>query len=128
MQRRHLSRVRANYKLNGMPIDDRQLVCGDVYHHLRRAERAGKQFGAVILDPPPRLPRRRGKKPLGQDLARLARLATSVIKPGGWLLCFFHRTRTTFRCSKICDNVLQPQRLQFMLTARNGHDARAARG
>jgi 23S rRNA (cytosine1962-C5)-methyltransferase len=90
-KRNALKRARANHELNNLPIDDRSLLRGNVYTHLPRAIRNGQRFDAVILDPPPRLPRSKARKPQGQDYTRLARWATDLLEDGGWLLCFFSR-------------------------------------
>jgi 23S rRNA (cytosine1962-C5)-methyltransferase len=86
-----LLRAQVNHELNCLPIDDRCLVRGNIYTHLPRAIKNGQRFDAVILDPPPQLPRIKGRRPEGQDYAKLARLATELLDEGGWLLCFFSR-------------------------------------
>ena len=84
--------ARENHRLNGLPINERDFFAGDVYRHLPRAARAGVQFDGIVLDPPPCVPgQRRKNNPGAQDFARLTRLTTQVLAPGGWLLCFFHR-------------------------------------
>ena len=86
-----LERTRANHELNDLPIDDRSLLRGNIYTHLPKAVQHGQRFDAVILDPPPQLPRVRGHKPKGQDYTTLARYATDVLEEEGWLLSFFSR-------------------------------------
>jgi 23S rRNA (cytosine1962-C5)-methyltransferase len=84
--------ARENHRLNGLPINERSFFAGDVYRHLPRAARSGAQFDGIVLDPPPCVPgQRRKNNPRAQDFARLTRLTTRVLAPGGWLLCFFHR-------------------------------------
>lgn len=92
MQRRALRRLKRNYKLNRLRIDDRDLVRADLYPHLRRLANAGREFDGIILDPPPMVP---GREVRGQDYADLVRLATEVLAPDGWLLCFFSSYRRT---------------------------------
>ena len=53
-QRRSLRRIRSNYQLNNLRIDDRDLVDKNVFTYLRQA---APLFDGIILDPPPRLPR-----------------------------------------------------------------------
>lgn len=90
--RRPLMLARENHRLNGLHIDERSFFAGDVYRHLPRAARSGRQFDGIVLDPPPCVPgQRRKNNPGAQDFARLTRLTTQVLAPGGWLLCFFHR-------------------------------------
>ncbi len=90
-----LAGARANHELNGLPIDDRDLLQGDLYDHLPRAVRAGKTFDGIILDPPPQLTRSKGRRPRWQDYPKLTKLTTALLAPGGWLLCFFHRYECT---------------------------------
>ncbi|MBT5059732.1 MAG: hypothetical protein HOM68_24510 [Gemmatimonadetes bacterium] len=90
-KRNALERTRANHELNELPIDDRSLLRGNIYTHLPKAVRHGQRFDAVILDPPPQLPRVRGHKPKGQDYATLARYATQLLEDEGWMLSFFSR-------------------------------------
>ena len=90
-KRNALERTRANHELNDLPIDDRSLLRGNIYTHLPKAVQHDQRFDAVILDPPPQLPRVRGHRPSGQDYATLARYATDLLEEGGWLLSFFSR-------------------------------------
>ncbi len=88
LQKRQLRRIKRNLSLNGLPVDDRNLVREDLYKYLRRVNKKGLAVDGVILDPPPMVP---GRDPRGQDYAGLSRLAAPLLAPGGWLLCFFHR-------------------------------------
>lgn len=88
LQKRQLRRITRNLSLNGLPVDDRNLVREDLYKYLRRGKRKGLAVDGVILDPPPMVP---GRDPGGQDYGSLTRLAAPLLAPGGWLLCFFHR-------------------------------------
>jgi len=88
-QKRKHDRIRANHAANESRVDDRDLVAEDAYRFLRRAQRRAERFDGVVLDPPPFAPGRAGTP--GQDLATLAPLAASVVRPGGWLLCLLHR-------------------------------------
>ena len=90
-KRNALERARVNHTLNELPVDDRSLLRGNIYTHLPRAVRQGQRFDAVILDPPPQLPRIKGRRPQGQDFATLARFATDLLEDEGWVLCFFNR-------------------------------------
>ena len=87
-----LDLARENHRVNGLPVDGRGFLAGDVYQHLPRAARSGASFDAIILDPPPRVHRRKGATgAASQDFAELTRLSTALLDSGGWLLCFFHR-------------------------------------
>jgi 23S rRNA (cytosine1962-C5)-methyltransferase len=90
-QARSLQRAQENHALNGIPIDERALVRGNVYRHLPRAQRSGQQFDGIILDPPPQVPERGGRrKPVGQDVGTLSKLCSPLLAPDAWILCFFH--------------------------------------
>jgi 23S rRNA (cytosine1962-C5)-methyltransferase len=97
-QTRSLQRAQENHALNGSPVDDRALVRGDVYRHLPRAQRSGQQFDGIILDPPPQVPDRGGRrKPVGQDVGTLARLCSGLLAPNAWMLCLFHGRAGTWQ-------------------------------
>ena len=96
MQKRALRRLKRNYALNDLPLDDRDLVRLDLYPHLRRLAREEKTFEGIVLDPPPQVPGRGSKRePRGQDFTTLVPLAADVLAPEGWLLCFFSSYRRT---------------------------------
>jgi 23S rRNA (cytosine1962-C5)-methyltransferase len=95
-----LERAHRNHALNGLPVDDRSLMRGNVYRHLPRAARSGVTFDGIILDPPPQVPARRGHRPRGQDFPTLTRLAAPLLAPGGWLLCFFSRYDQPGQCGE----------------------------
>jgi len=87
-----LSLARENHRANDLSVDARNFMAGDVYQHLPRAARSGASFDGIILDPPPRVHRRKGATgAASQDFAELAKLSCALLAPGGWLLCFFHR-------------------------------------
>lgn len=88
--------ARQNHQLNGLPIDNRALMCGNVYEHLPRASKAGQQFDGIILDPPPQVPENTGRqRALGQDYPQLMPLVAPLLAPEAWLLCFFNRLDQT---------------------------------
>ena len=90
-----LAVARQNHALNQLDIEDRDCLRGDLYYHLPRAAKSGRTFDGIILDPPPQRPRSKHRKPRGQDYPKLARLTTTLLAPGAWLLCFFHRYERT---------------------------------
>ena len=71
-----------------MPIDDRDLVNADLYRFLRREAGRGAQYDGVILDPPPHVPRRGARGPVGQDYPALVPLVLPLLSDGAWLLGF----------------------------------------
>lgn len=87
-----LRRARENHARNGQTLDDRSFVCGNIYAHLPRAARTGQRFGGIILDPPPQLPRKRGKRrPRNQDYPGLIPPVCELLADGAWLVCTLHR-------------------------------------
>lgn len=87
-----LQRARENHARNGQQLDERAFVCGNIYAHLPRAARAGQRFDGIILDPPPQLPRKRGKpRPRNQDYPGLIPPVCDLLADGAWLVCSFHR-------------------------------------
>ena len=88
-----LPRLKANYELNGLNWDNRSFLRGDIYKHLPRAQRSGKKFGGIILDPPPKVyaSSHASNKPKGQDFRQLVGLCSELLVKDGWLMCFFHR-------------------------------------
>jgi len=87
-----LAIARENHRLNGLSVDPRDFLLGNVYQHLPHARRSGLSFDGIVLDPPPRVPRRMARRrPQGQDYGQLAELAGPLMAPEGWLLCFFNR-------------------------------------
>lgn len=92
MQRGSLERCRANHRLNALRLDDRDLMRGNVYQHLRKAATGRRRFGALIVDPPPITPSQHSDRtPGGRGLTTLAPLCARMLEPGGWMLCFLHR-------------------------------------
>jgi len=87
-----LPRIRENYALNGLDLDSRDVVRGDLYRHLRRALDKGHRFDGIILDPPPKVYSGHRKDAIkGQDFPHLTTLCAALMNPGAWMMCFFHR-------------------------------------
>ncbi len=121
-QERSLRCAQENHRLNGLPIDDRDLIPGDVYFHLPRAARGGRSFGGIILDPPPKVPERGRHKTEGQDWVKLASLCGPLLMPEGWLLCFLHRASGSWSdCeAEICEAAGVP--LEVIWRGTSGED------
>ena len=87
-----LPRIRDNYTLNGLELDNRDVVRGDLYRHLTKAVEKGHRFDGIILDPPPKVYSGHRKQAIrGQDFPHLTTLCGALLNPGGWMMCFFHR-------------------------------------
>lgn len=93
-----LPRIEKSYEANGLTLDNRDFLRGDIYKHLPRAIRNGQRFDGIILDPPPKVyaSRHAENKPLGQDFHQLAKLCSKLLNPGGWLIAMFHRFDSTW--------------------------------
>jgi 23S rRNA (cytosine1962-C5)-methyltransferase len=87
VMRSALAMARDNYARNGLAVDTRTFLRGDVFGHLARAARAGARCDLVIVDPPPRAdrPGRRGfdaRTGYGRLLAR----CLAILAEGGLVL------------------------------------------
>jgi len=89
-QRGALARCKANHDLNNVPIDDRDLLRGDVYQMLRKAGKRRRTYDAIIVDAPPYVELAAKQKATG--LLTLGKLTAPLLAPDGWLLCFFHHS------------------------------------
>lgn len=81
-----------NYQLNNLSMDNRDYLVGDIYKHLPKAAKRGKQFDGIILDPPPFVHKRATMKhqPKTQDFEQLMKYCGKLMAPNGWILCLFH--------------------------------------
>ena len=86
LSRRYLEWGQANYRLNGVAVDDRDFVYGDAFDWLARFARRGECWDIVILDPPSFSTTRSGAFSVERDYVRLATLAARVAAPGGMLI------------------------------------------
>jgi 23S rRNA (cytosine1962-C5)-methyltransferase len=86
LQRAQLQRARINHALNDQALDDRDLVRADCLRLLAKTKR---NYGGIILDPPPRLPGKRKGDP--QAWRNLVRRAAPLLAEDGWLLCLLNR-------------------------------------
>jgi len=84
-----LDRLRRNYRLNELRIDDRDLVRLNIYQHLRKRGAQRQHYDGIIIDSPPYAPHK-DRTPGERGVFALARLARAMLAPGGWMLCFFH--------------------------------------
>jgi 23S rRNA (cytosine1962-C5)-methyltransferase len=118
-QKRSLRRIRGNYQLNNLRIDDRDLVDKNVFTYLRQSS---VQFDGIILDPPPRLPRVSQQTTKGQNFQSLIPAVLEHLAPGGWLLCFFHRNAPQYLSSPVDIEKLISRPLSILWTATSGDD------
>ena len=118
-QKRSLRRIRNNYQLNSLRIDDRDLVGKNVFTYLRQPS---AQFDGIILDPPPRLPRLSQQITKDQNFQSLIPAVLENLAPGGWLLCFFHRNAPKYLSSPADIQKLTSHSLTALWTGTSGDD------
>ena len=90
-QRGALTRCARNHELNGQRVDQRDLLRGNIFQHLKRS-RKRQRFGGIICDPPPypagtktpTAPKRL------ESVAGLASLTAPLLEERGWLMLLFH--------------------------------------
>ena len=122
-QRRKREIIRRNHEANGVPIDPRDVSGEDAYRMLRHAASSGNEFDGVVLDPPPIAARRGGRsRPRAQDFDTLIPLASQVVAPEGWLLCFLHRQSGASRATEERVLALAGDAFEVMWRDRSGDD------
>lgn len=75
-----------NHRLNGLPVERRDFVAGDVFEWLGRLGKKGETFDLVILDPPSFSTTAHSRFSAARDYPRLVAEACRVLAPGGTLL------------------------------------------
>ena len=84
----YLDWAKRNFFHNSLDPAAHHFCKGDSFHWLRRFAKQGRQFDAIVLDPPTFSRDERGKIFRAEDdFGELATLAAAVLAPGGWLLC-----------------------------------------
>jgi 23S rRNA (cytosine1962-C5)-methyltransferase len=90
-----LEGVTANAALNG--VQDRvRTLQGDAFDALRSLASAGERFGAVVLDPPAFIKRKKDAEKGGEAYRRLNGLGMELLEPDGLLVsasCSYHMGR-----------------------------------
>jgi 23S rRNA (cytosine1962-C5)-methyltransferase len=84
----YLDWAKRNFCHNALDPAAHHFCKGDTFHWLRRFAKQGRQFDAIILDPPT-FSRDEGGKifRVETDFGTLAALARAILTPDGWLLC-----------------------------------------
>ncbi|PAW83686.1 MAG: hypothetical protein B9S33_13230 [Pedosphaera sp. Tous-C6FEB] len=86
LSKKYLEWGRRNFALNGLDPAAHDFIYGDVFDWLRRLARKGRQFDAVLLDPPTfSQSKESGVFRAEKDYGRLVTLALPLLKPGGVL-------------------------------------------
>jgi 23S rRNA (cytosine1962-C5)-methyltransferase len=82
-----LDGVRANLGLNGLGGGEgTRAVKANVFDYLKEAERDGRRFGLVVLDPPPFARDRESEESAFRGYKEINMRALSVLEEGGWLV------------------------------------------
>jgi 23S rRNA (cytosine1962-C5)-methyltransferase len=83
-----LARVKAHVALNGFDPARSEELDADVNQFLRDALKAGRQFDAIVLDPPKFAPTAAHAERAARAYKDINRLALKLLPPGGLLLTF----------------------------------------
>ena len=92
----YLDWARENFRLNEMDPNDHYFCKGDTFHWLKRFAKQGRQFDAIVLDPPTFSRDDKGKVfKVEKDYPHLFQLALACLAPGGSILaCHNYRGMT----------------------------------
>jgi 23S rRNA (cytosine1962-C5)-methyltransferase len=94
----YLDWAKRNFVHNSLDPAVHHFCKGDTFHWLRRFAKQGRQFDAVVLDPPTFSRDEKSKVfRVEKDFGELAALAARVLAPDGWLLCCTNFRRMTPR-------------------------------
>jgi 23S rRNA (cytosine1962-C5)-methyltransferase len=83
-----LERVQAHVRLNGFDAARSEVVDADVNQFLRDSLKAGRQYDAIVLDPPKFAPTAAHAERAARAYKDINRLALMLLAPGGLLLTF----------------------------------------
>ncbi len=93
LSRKHLHWGERNFALNRLNPTEHEFLAGDVFGWIKRFQRRGRQFDAIVLDPPTfSRSKEGGVFKVEQDLPRLAKMAASLLTAGGRLLVSSNKT------------------------------------
>ena len=92
LSRASLEWGKANYRLNGLSVDERDFIYGDAFDWLDRFVRRGQRFDLVIVDPPSF-----SSTPFSvtRDYERLVEVSSRVVAPAGILLAATNHAGTS---------------------------------
>lgn len=87
LSRKYLDWGKRNFVFNGLNPEDHEFLHGDVFGWLRRLQRRGRRFDAIVLDPPTfSRSKESGVFQVERDLPRLVETAVGLLSVGGRLL------------------------------------------
>jgi 23S rRNA (cytosine1962-C5)-methyltransferase len=94
LSRKYLDWGRHHFELNGVDPREHDFIYGDAFEWLRRLQRKGRRFDAVLLDPPTFSRNREGGTFRAEhDYGRLVTAALALLAPGGVLLASTNAAR-----------------------------------
>ncbi len=89
LSRRYLQWGQDNYRLNGLPVGDRDFIFGDAFNWLERLQRGRRQFEMVIVDPPTfSRSRDSGSFSVQRDYGKLLTKSLAVTSDNGVIIAF----------------------------------------
>ncbi len=88
LSKRYLEWSRENFAVNGLDQTGHWFFCSDIFDFYKRAERQGRRFDLIILDPPTFSRPAHGRRTfvLAQRLEELLAGAVRLLDPGGQIL------------------------------------------
>ena len=115
-----LAGARENLALNGV-ADRAEIVAANVFDELRRLERAGARFGAIVLDPPPFARSRMQLEAAVRGYKELNLRAMHLLDRGGSLLTFScsHHVSTE-RFEEVCRDAAADAGVRLRVTMALG--------
>ncbi len=94
LSRKYLDWGTRNFALNGLDAGAHEFIHGDVFEWLRRLGKKGRQFQAIVLDPPTfSHSKEHGAFQAEKDYGQLALAALPLLAPGGVLLASTNAAR-----------------------------------
>lgn len=103
LSRKALERARENFRSNRLDPEQHRFVQSDVEAWLKRADKRGDKFDAMVFDPPSFGTTKNKSFSVSRDYERLATGAMRLLAPGGSLLAVTNHKKTS------------PERLHRML-------------
>ena len=83
-----LKLLHENIVLNTLPLDQHDMLAGEVFHLLRKFRDEGRSFDLVILDPPKFAPTAAQAEKASRGYKDINLLAFKLLRPGGLLVTF----------------------------------------
>ncbi len=94
LSKKYLDWGRRNFELNGLDSAQHDFIYGDIFDWLRRLQKKGRRFDAIVLDPPTfSQSKESGVFRAERDFGRLAAAALPLLEPGGVLLAATNAAR-----------------------------------